>query len=242
MTKIHRFSGTTLIVGALTLTSVVAQSPQPSSQGSSTSTSREQTSGQSGGAQAQPARDREMRTSSGEKVGEDVPTQGTQTDQRGRTAATSGAGAATLSGVDRTFLTDALEGNKAEAELAELAGRKATGAAVREYAQMLQKDHTAANARLTRIASDAGAADNEPSLKSEHAQLKQRLSKLEGAAFDRAYMAAMVTDHQKDVQHYEKATAQLQHAGLKAYATETLPKLKQHLEKARKLAATPGTH
>src|SRR4029453_3774333 len=37
--------------------------------------------------------------------------------------------------------------------------------------------------------------------------LKDKLSKLSGAAFDRAYIAAMVDDHLKDVREFEREAA-----------------------------------
>jgi len=184
-------------------------------------------------------------TTSGEKVGQDVPTQGTQTDQRGRTAAgQSGreAGTASLAGPDRTFLMDALEGNQAEIQLAELAQRKASSEGVRELARTIHQHHEQASTKLTSIATNAAAANNTPALKPDHKQLHDRLSKLEGAAFDRMYASEMVKEHQKDIQKYQKASTQLKHAELKAYATETLPTLKKHLDMARNAqSAAPKT-
>ena len=83
------------------------------------------------------------------------------------------------------------------------------------------------------IALDAGAASNAPPLKPAHKQLQDRLSALDGEAFDRAYATEMVKAHEKAIAMYEKASTQLQHGELKAYATESLPKLKKHLEMAR---------
>lgn len=73
----------------------------------------------------------------------------------------------------------------------------------------------------------------DPQVKPAHRQLRERLSALEGAAFDRAYTSEMVKEHEKDIQMYEKAQAQLQNEQLKAYATETLPRLEAHLDHAR---------
>jgi len=237
MKTIIRFTSSALVMGALAASPAVAQSigSTPSAPQGTPSTGP-----RSGGAQSQPDRDKK-KTSTGDTVGDDVPTQGTQTDQRGRTAAKAGGDTGSVRAADRAFLLDAMEGNKAETELATLAQQKAGASAVREYAQMLQKDHSTANTKLKSIASEAGAADNDPALKPEHTQLKDRLSKLEGAAFDKAYMAEMVKDHEKDVQKYQKASTSLQHAGLKSYATETLPTLKQHLDHARKVAQGSGS-
>jgi putative membrane protein len=236
MKNIIRFTNCALVIAALGTAPAVAQSSGGTSGTSSTNPQgTASTAPRSGGGQS----DRDSgkkKTSSGDTVGDDVPSQGTQTDQRGRTAAKGAGEAGGLRGPDRTFLLDAMEGNKAESDLATLAQQKASSAQVKEYAQMLQKDHGAANAKLKSIAGESGAANNEPALKPAHTQLQQRLSKLEGAAFDKAYMAEMVKEHEKDVQKYQQASTSLQHAGLKSYATETLPTLKQHLDHARKVA------
>ncbi len=227
MKKIYSFAGHALIVTALTVVPAAAQSAgQASSSGG-------QTTG-SGGSSGTQERQGGRTTSYGDRVGEDVPSQGTQTDQRGRTAAQAGqAAAGALQGQDRTFAADAMAGNLAEIELAELAQDKASSPAVKQLAETIQQHHEQANTRLKAIASQSGASDNDAALKPQHKQLHDRLSKLEGPAFDRAYASEMVKEHEKDIQKYEKASKQLQHAGLKAYAAETLPTLKKHLELAR---------
>lgn len=251
MKKIHIFAGQALVITALTVAPAMAQSTsqgQAGSQPQSGTQSGQTTGSRTGGDSSDRTRDREREqtTSYGEKVGEDVPSQGTQTDQRGRTAADqSGREAGTsasLRGPDRTFLTDALAGNQAEVQLAQLAQQKASSESVRELAETIEQHHQQANAKLTAIAADAAAGDNVPALKPQHKQLHDRLSKLEGAAFDRMYASEMVKEHQKDIQKYEKASAKLQHAELKAYASETLPTLKKHLDMARNAqGASPRT-
>jgi putative membrane protein len=251
MKKTLTFINSSVIVAALTIAPAAAQSTSgqggagqtgstqsgsgQSSQPKSGTQSGQTTGSGSGGDTRQQDKNRDKVTSYGEKVGEDVPSAGTQTDQRGRTAA-KGADASTpgtLAGPDRTFLTDAMEGNRAEVELAQLAQRKADSQAVRDLAKTIQQDHEQANQKLKSIAGKVDAADNAPNLKPEHKQLSDRLSKLDGAAFDQAYASEMVKDHQKDIAKYEKASRQLQQPELKSYATETLPNLKHHLEMAR---------
>jgi len=114
-----------------------------------------------------------------------------------------------------------------------MAQSKADSQAVRDLAKTIQQDHQKANEKLTSIAGKLGAADNAVALKPEHKQLQDRLSKLNGASFDAAYASEMVKDHEKDVAKYQKASQELHDAQLKAYATETLPSLKQHLEMSR---------
>jgi len=214
MKKSLTFINSSLIVAALTIAPAAAQSTAGQS-GSGQTGSSQSSSGQT----SQP----KSGTQSGQTTGSGS---GGDTRQQDKTAGS-------LAAPDRTFLTDAMEGNRAEVELAQLAQRKADSQAVRDLAKAIQQDHEQANQKLKSIAGTVGAADNAPNLKPEHKQLSDRLSKLDGAAFDNAYASEMVKDHQKDIAKYEKASQQLHHPELKSYATETLPNLKHHLEMAR---------
>lgn len=220
MTQIHAFLGAGLIAIAVAVTPAVAQQQ---------------------GRTSQQDRERDTVSSNGQMVAQDVPAAGTQTDQRGRTAAkggddTSGA----LKGPDRDFLAEAMEGHRAEVALARLAQQKADSQAVRDLATVIEADHQEAGEKLQSIAASVGAADNATELKPKHKQLQERLSRLDAVAFDKAYVSEMVKDHQKDIQAYEKASRQVQHVELKAYATEWLPTLKQHLDHARTLQQGGG--
>jgi putative membrane protein len=66
------------------------------------------------------------------------------------------------------------------------------------------------------------------------------MSKLSGATFDREFVKHMVDDHKKDIKEYEKEAKADDAAG--AYAKETLPTLRKHLDTAQSLssAATTG--
>jgi putative membrane protein len=240
MKQIFQFTGVACIAGALTFVPAAATGQSTQSPPAGTQ-SGQGTTGSSRGT-TQQDRDRVKKTGQGEQVGVDVPSQGTDTDQLGRTAAKPGTSTdAGLAAVDRTFLLDAMEGNKAEIELAKLAGERATSASVKELARTIQQHHTEANTKVKSVAGGTGASTNDPDLKPAHKQLRDKLSKLQGAAFDQAYAAEMVKDHQKDIAKYEKASRELKHSGLKAYASETLPHLREHLEKARQASTTRGT-
>jgi len=50
----------------------------------------------------------------------------------------------------------------------------------------------------------------------------------------------MVKDHEKDVTKFQEAATNATDADVKAYAAKTLPTLREHLDMARKLAASKG--
>jgi putative membrane protein len=138
------------------------------------------------------------------------------------------------------FATQAAVISKAEIELGKLAMEKSQNKDVRSFAQRMVKDHQAADAKLKKIA----AAENitlPQSLDAEHQALKQKLSKLEGEAFDREYAKEMEKGHDKAVALFESASqAQQMPSELKQFAASTLPTLKEHHELAESLHDKEG--
>ncbi|WP_168202431.1 DUF4142 domain-containing protein [Pedobacter sp. KBS0701] len=69
----------------------------------------------------------------------------------------------------------------------------------------------------------------------EVTQSIDRLNNLSGSSFDKAYIEMMVSDHQKAVALFEKAS-QSSDVDVKTYARKYLPILKKHLKKVNALA------
>lgn len=90
--------------------------------------------------------------------------------------------------------------NMAEIELGRLAVERAASAEVKSFAQMMIEHHTKANQELEPIAQQLGVERPEQ-LDAKHRALADRLSTLEGAEFDKAYMRAMVQGHQEVADH-----------------------------------------
>jgi putative membrane protein len=135
------------------------------------------------------------------------------------------------------FASQAAVIGKAEIELGQLAVQKSQDDDVREYAQRMVKDHEAAAAKLEKVAKQTNLMLPE-SLDAEHEALKQKLSGLQGAAFDREYSKAMAKGHDKAVALFEAAShAPQMPAELKEFAASTLPTLKEHGELSRSLYA-----
>ena len=107
-------------------------------------------------------------------------------------------------------------------------------AAVKKFAQRMIDDHSKAREKLMDIAKDmkVGVAAG---LSREHRELLLRLTKADGANFDRAYMNHMVDDHEKVAKAFEKESKDAKDPDLKAWAAKTLPTLQQHLEMAKNL-------
>jgi putative membrane protein len=142
-------------------------------------------------------------------------------------------------GASQSFLMHAAQGGAAEVELAQLAKDKASNADVKAFAERLEQDHSKANDELKSLASSKHVTV--PEKPSTYAtNTKAKLSKLSGAAFDKAYIAAMVEDHQKDIKAFEHEASAGSDADVKAFASKTLPTLKEHLQQAQQLAKSVG--
>ena len=149
------------------------------------------------------------------------------------------AGSAAASGVaaaDKTFVMEAAKGGMAEVELGRLATEKASNADVKQFGQRMVDDHGKANDELKSLASQKNVTlPTELDAKSKATQ--ERLSKLSGDAFDKAYMTEMVNDHNKDVGEFSRASKTAKDADVKSFAEKTLPTLQDHQKMAKEVAA-----
>jgi putative membrane protein len=136
-----------------------------------------------------------------------------------------------MQAADSTFVTKAAQGGMAEVKLGELAKDHGSSDAVKKFGQRMVDDHTKANDDLKEIASKKGITL--PSdVDAKDRATYDRLSKLNGAAFDRAYMADMVRDHRTDVSEFRKESQSGSDPDVKAFAGKYLPTLEEHLKLA----------
>jgi putative membrane protein len=147
--------------------------------------------------------------------------------QTGTTASTTGA----LSAADKNFVMKAAKGGLAEVELGRLAAEKATNPDVKQFGQRMVDDHSKANDELKSLAEQKGIT-LPTELDAKDKATRDRLAKLSGEAFDRAYMTDMVKDHKMDVSEFRKESRSARDADVKAFAGKTLPTLEEHLKMA----------
>src|SRR5688572_6469224 len=96
---------------------------------------------------------------------------------------------------DRYFYAKAAAGGMAEVETGALAQVKGNSAAVRDFGEMMVRDHTKANDKLKQIAGRKNIElPTEPD--AQHKAKKQELEAVSGAAFDSAYMQAQIAEHE----------------------------------------------
>ena len=145
-------------------------------------------------------------------------------------------------GGDQKFVMGAARGGELEVALGKLAADRGTADEVKKFGQMMVDDHSKANDELKKLAESKKIDLSKAQAQAQKAgeRLSQKLSKLEGAEFDKAYMALMVKDHEKDVQEFEKQSKDGEDADIKAFAAKTLPTLQTHLEKSKEIQEKVG--
>ena len=149
----------------------------------------------------------------------------------------SGAAASSPStSADQDFVTKAAQGNSAEVALGQIVAGKTKNPAVKQFAQMMVKDHTAALNELQELAQSKNLNFND-ALPEDAQSLQTKLSSDTGTQLDKDYMDSMIEDHQKDVQEFTDQSQKAKDPDLKQWASKTLPILQKHLEKAQQIDA-----
>ena len=152
-----------------------------------------------------------------------------------KSKASSAQSTSGLSPADQKFIKEAAEGGLAEVELGQLATEKGSSDDVKKFGQRMIDDHGKANDQLKQIASSKGVdLPSEPSAKNK--ATKDRLSKLSGEQFDKAYMTDMLQDHKKDIAAFRRESTSGRDQDVKSFATQTLPTLQDHLKDAQSIA------
>ena len=167
------------------------------------------------------------------------PTQGTK-PSTSKPAGSAEKSKSTVAAADATFAKQAAMDGIAEVEHGRLASDKASNADVKQFGARMVEDHGKANDELKSWASSNGVTlpvDMGPT----HKAMQDKLSKMSGDAFDRAYAAHMVTAHAKAVASFQRASKTAANADLKAWANKTLPTLQEHHKMARDINGKVGT-
>lgn len=165
------------------------------------------------------------------------------TDSTGTSATSTAANtgtmnttASSLSAADKEFMTKAAIGGMAEVAMGQTASTQGTDAGVKAFGSRMVTDHSKANDELKALATQKGMS-LPMELDAEHKKKGDEMAKKSGKDFDKAYMADMVEDHEKDIAEFEKASKSATDPDLKAWATKTLPTLQDHLKMAKETKA-----
>ena len=141
---------------------------------------------------------------------------------------------------DRAFMNEAASGGQMEVELGKYATQHAASDRVKQFGQRMVDDHSKANDELKQVAAQKDV-ELPAKMNAEHRATADRLMKMKGAEFDRAYMKTMVEDHEHDVAKFRTESKSAQDPDVKSFAAKTLPTLEHHLEMAKEVSARTGS-
>jgi putative membrane protein len=149
-----------------------------------------------------------------------------------RPAATQ-AGAQVPAAAD--FVNRAAISNMFEIQSSQLAQQKAQNDRVRQFAQSMVQDHTAAGDKLKSAVQGIQGATVPTSLDQPHQQMVQTLQSASGSGFDRDYVQMQVTAHRDAVSLFDQYAQNGDNQQLKQFAQQTLPTLREHLQSVEQI-------
>ncbi|MDB6095055.1 MAG: hypothetical protein JWM32_2617 [Verrucomicrobia bacterium] len=141
---------------------------------------------------------------------------------------TTMADSSKLSHGDRAFFEKAAKSGMKEVAVSQAVTDRLMNAQVKDLAQMMIADHTAANNELSGLAARKGVT-----LPAGDPKIAEKWGKKDKGV-DKDYLGEMVEDHEDAVKLFEKASKS-DDADIAAWAQKTLPALQHHLEMAKTL-------
>jgi putative membrane protein len=127
--------------------------------------------------------------------------------------------------------------NQGEVDYSQIGVEKATSPAVKEYAQLMVKDHgtmlEGVKALATRLNIMPAANDKANQLKEEVAKDINDLTAKTGKDFDKEFMEEQIDMHQETLDLLTDLDGRTTNADLKAAIAEAKPKVQAHLDQAK---------
>jgi putative membrane protein len=136
---------------------------------------------------------------------------------------------------DKKFLKDQVISALTEIELGKLAAQKASNNSVKEFGQRMVDDYTKTNDQLKQLASTMNVSVPSELTPKQQSQI-EKLSKLSGPAFDKAYIKDEVKNHERDVREAQDEMQGGTIANVKQLASNMLPSLQSHASAAKSLS------
>ena len=125
-----------------------------------------------------------------------------------------------LSAKDKMFMKKAAKGGMKEVAMGKLADEKGQSDDVKSFGKRMVADHSKANDELKKIAvqKNAKLPTKEPTV---------------GWTSDKAYMDAMVKDHEKDLAEFQEEAKSGSDPDVKKFADDTAKMVQEHLDLAK---------
>lgn len=157
-----------------------------------------------------------------------------QSEARAATSKTEATEKSGLTKADAKLIMTAAESDEAEITSAKIALKKTSNPKIKEYAEMMIKDHDKSTAKLKPIAMAGGITT--PELMQNHKAMAAKLEAASGADFDKAYIEGNIEAHQDILSKMGAQEKGITNPELKMFVTETTPVIEHHLKMAKEMA------
>jgi putative membrane protein len=135
---------------------------------------------------------------------------------------------------DRKFVRTAAQSGVAAVELGKLATEKGSSEEVKKFGQRMVEDHNRAAEQLRMIAGQKGIVVPQQ-LSPRDKMTRDRLAKLSGDQFDKAYITSTVKDQTQNVADFQRESQSGADSVVKDFAAKTLPELQERLQQAKEM-------
>ena len=135
---------------------------------------------------------------------------------------------------DADFAVAASSSNQLEVAISKLAQQKAIALEVKEWAKTIETEHTKMDQELAAIAGRANITL--PQMMSEDDRDHYNdVDDRKYFGFDKKYLRSLKDAYERDVQRFAAAADRLGNAELRAFAAQSLPNLRAHLQQTKEL-------
>lgn len=165
-----------------------------------------------------------------------VPAHAATGETNNSSSAMARAASEPLSSQDKMFMKEAGAANLAEIQMGELAMKKGSTPAIREFGRWMITDHGMAGREMKLVARRMDPAAETPELTSEQKAQYQKLEGLSGDQFDDAYVKDMVQSHEMALKIFGQEADSGHNLLVKGFARSMVPVLHEHLAEAEDLA------
>jgi putative membrane protein len=138
---------------------------------------------------------------------------------------------------DKSFVKQAADRSVTEMELAKLAQEKASSDAVKEFSKRIVDDQTKLSQNLQPVAAKVNV-EVPSDLSKSGKKAKDKLAKLSGPEFDRAYTKMMLNNQKEDADSFSQEARLGKIPEVKDFANSALPTVETHRKMAQQLEAS----
>jgi putative membrane protein len=133
------------------------------------------------------------------------------------------------------YLARAAESNLFEVRISEIALTRVSDQYVREFAEIMIKDHLESAQDLTDLAGDARLEVTMPDIEAHHAAIIEKLKSTESSDFDQMFLDVQAEAHAEALDLHKNYAETGDNEALRAYAEETAEVTEHHLGMLAKL-------